>query len=166
MESFWLHLQQNRTLFMTVQPTEKTNLLALNRPQLEAFFESIGEKKFRAHQVMKWVHFFGVDDFEAMSNLGKALRTRLAEVAEIRAPEIALQSFSEDGTRKWVVRLDNGNCVETVLIPDGERGTLCVSSQVGCALDCSFCSTGKEGFNRNLSASEIISQLWLAVREL
>ena len=149
---------------MTVQPTEKTNLLALNRPQLEAFFESIGEKKFRAHQVMKWVHFFGVDDFEAMSNLGKALRTRLAEVAEIRAPEIALQSFSEDGTRKWVVRLDNGNCVETVFIPDGERGTLCVSSQVGCALDCSFCSTGKQGFQRDLTVDEIIGQVWLAHR--
>ncbi|MFZ5604702.1 MAG: 23S rRNA (adenine(2503)-C(2))-methyltransferase RlmN [Pseudomonadota bacterium] len=149
---------------MTALQTGKTNLLALNRPQMEAFFESIGEKKFRAHQVMKWVHFFGVNDFEAMSNLGKALRTRLAEVAEIRAPEIALQSFSEDGTRKWVVRLDNGNCVETVFIPDGERGTLCVSSQVGCALDCSFCSTGKQGFQRDLTVDEIIGQVWLAHR--
>ncbi|NPU94633.1 MAG: 23S rRNA (adenine(2503)-C(2))-methyltransferase RlmN [Gammaproteobacteria bacterium] len=149
---------------MTAPQTGKTNLLALNRPQMEAFFESIGEKKFRAHQVMKWVHFFGVNDFEAMSNLGKVLRTRLAEVAEIRAPEIALQSFSEDGTRKWVVRLDNGNCVETVFIPDGERGTLCVSSQVGCALDCSFCSTGKQGFQRDLTVDEIIGQVWLAHR--
>ena len=149
---------------MTAPQTGKTNLLALNRPQMEAFFESIGENKFRAHQVMKWVHFFGVNDFEAMSNLGKVLRTRLAEVAEIRAPEIALQSFSEDGTRKWVVRLDNGNCVETVFIPDGERGTLCVSSQVGCALDCSFCSTGKQGFQRDLTVDEIIGQVWLAHR--
>ncbi|HVL00303.1 MAG TPA: 23S rRNA (adenine(2503)-C(2))-methyltransferase RlmN [Dongiaceae bacterium] len=149
---------------MTLPTAVKTNLLALNRPQMEAFFEAIGEKKFRAHQVMKWIHFFGVNDFEAMSNLGKALRTRLADVAEIRAPEIELQSFSEDGTRKWVVRLDNGNCVETVFIPDGERGTLCVSSQVGCALDCSFCSTGKQGFQRDLSVDEIVGQVWLAHR--
>ena len=149
---------------MTDIRVEKTNLLGLNRQQMEDFFESIGEKRFRAQQVMKWIHFFGVDNFEAMSNLGKALRTKLEQVAEIRGPEVSLQSYSQDGTRKWVVRLDNGNCVETVFIPDGERGTLCVSSQVGCALDCSFCSTGKQGFQRDLTVAEIVGQVWIAHR--
>ena len=144
--------------------TEKTNLLGLSRHQLEDFFESIGEKRFRAHQVMKWIHFFGVDNFEDMSNLGKALRTKLAEVAEIVGPQVDLEHFSADGTRKWVVNVGTGNKVETVFIPDGNRGTLCVSSQVGCALDCSFCSTGKQGFQRDLSVAEILGQLWIAQR--
>jgi len=143
---------------------EKVNLLGLTREQMEDFLESIGEKRFRAHQVMKWIHFFGVDDFESMTNLGKALRNKLAERAEIRGPKVALEHFSNDGTRKWVVELDQGNRVETVFIPDGKRGTLCVSSQVGCALDCSFCSTGKQGFHRDLSVAEIIGQVWVAQR--
>ena len=144
--------------------SSKVNLLGMTRPQMEDFFESIGEKRFRAHQVMKWIHFFGADDFDAMTNLGKALRTKLSEVAEIRGPQVALEHFSNDGTRKWVVELDQGNKVETVFIPDGKRGTLCVSSQVGCALDCSFCSTGKQGFHRDLTVAEIIGQMWIAQR--
>ena len=149
---------------MTEQNAEKINLLGLSRSQLEAFFESIGEKPFRAQQVMKWIHFFGVDNFDEMSNLGKKLREKLARVAEIRGPDVALEHFSQDGTRKWVVALDNGNKVETVFIPDGKRGTLCVSSQVGCALDCSFCSTGKQGFQSDLTAAEIVGQVWLAAK--
>ncbi len=143
---------------------QKVNLLDLDRQQLEDFFESIGEKRFRAHQVMKWIHFFGVDNFEEMTNLGKSLREKLREVAEIKGPAVALEHFSEDGTRKWVVEVGAGNKVETVFIPEGNRGTLCVSSQVGCALDCSFCSTGKQGFQRDLTVAEIIGQLWVAQR--
>lgn len=144
--------------------TDKVNLLGLPRHKMEQFFVDIGEKKFRAGQVMKWIHQYGVDDFEAMTNVSKALRARLSELAEIRGPEVLLDEVSQDGTRKWVMRMAEGNSIEAVLIPDGERGTLCVSSQVGCSLDCSFCSTGKRGFNRNLSAAEIIGQLWAALR--
>lgn len=140
----------------------KTNLLGLTRTQLEAFFLELGEKKFRATQVMQWIHARGVDDFEAMTDLGKALRAKLGAVAEIRPPQITHSEFSKDGTRKWVLEMDGGGKVETVFIPDGDRGTLCVSSQVGCALDCSFCSTGKQGFQRDLSAAEIIGQVWIA----
>lgn len=145
---------------------QKTNLLGLTREELEAFFLSIGEKKFRAAQVMKWIHHEGCDDFEAMTNLSKALRTRLAEVAEIRGPGVVYEGTSGDGTRKWVLEVEDGSYVETVLIPaeNGKRRTLCVSSQVGCSLDCSFCSTGKQGFQRNLSAAEIIGQVWVASR--
>ena len=142
--------------------TTKVNLLGLTQPQLEGFFESIGEKRFRAGQVMKWIHHFGVDDFEAMSNIGKALREKLRACAEIRGPEIVSQDISSDGTRKWVVRVASGSCVETVYIPQAGRGTLCVSSQAGCSLDCSFCSTGKQGFNSDLTAAEIIGQVWIA----
>lgn len=149
---------------MTEESANKVNLLGMTRQQLEAFFESIGEKPFRAHQLMKWIHFFGVDDFEQMTNLGKSLRAKLVEVAEIRGPKVALEHFSNDGTRKWIVELDSGNKVETVFIPDGKRGTLCVSSQVGCALDCSFCSTGKQGFQRDLTVAEIVGQMWIAQR--
>ncbi len=138
---------------------EKTNLLGLDREALEAFFIAQGEKAFRASQLLKWIHQLGVDDFEQMTNLSKGLRQHLAEVAEIRAPEAVLFQSAGDATRKWVLRLDDENCVETVFIPDGERGTLCVSSQVGCALECSFCSTGQQGFNRNLTTAEIIGQL-------
>lgn len=144
--------------------SDKVNLLGLSRHRMEHFFVDIGEKKFRAGQVMKWIHQYGVDDFEAMTNVSKALRARLAELAEIRGPDVLVDEVSRDGTRKWVMRMAEGNSIETVLIPDGERGTLCVSSQVGCSLDCSFCSTGKRGFNRNLSAAEIIGQLWAALR--
>jgi len=140
----------------------KTNLLGLSRAQMEAFFVSIGEKPFRATQVMKWIHQMGVRDFAQMSNLSKALQSKLAECAEVRPPQIVSQQFSADGTRKWVVRVASGSSVETVFIPQRGRGTLCVSSQAGCALDCSFCSTGKQGFNSDLSSAEIIGQVWLA----
>ena len=144
----------------------KTNLLGLTQPEMEKFFDSIGEKRFRAGQVMKWIHHFGVDDFDAMTNVGKALREKLKAVAEIRGPEVVSEDISSDGTRKWVVRVASGSCVETVYIPQGKRGTLCVSSQAGCALDCSFCSTGKQGFNSNLTAAEVIGQVWIANKSL
>ena len=144
----------------------KTNLLGLDRAALEAFFLERGEKAFRAVQVMKWIHQRGVTDFAQMTDISKALRTRLMEEAEVRAPELVMQQESSDGTRKWVMRLDDGNAIETVYIPDGDRATLCVSSQVGCALDCTFCATARQGFNRNLSAAEIIAQLWFAWHSL
>ncbi len=145
-------------------PSEKTNLLGLSRAKMEAFLVELGEKPFRAQQILKWIHHAGVADFEAMTNIGKSLRQKLQEAAEIRPPEIVSQQDSVDGTRKFAIRVDGGNLVETVLIPDGQRGTLCVSSQVGCSLDCSFCSTGKQGFQRDLTASEIIGQVWLAIK--
>ncbi|MFL3654650.1 MAG: 23S rRNA (adenine(2503)-C(2))-methyltransferase RlmN [Halioglobus sp.] len=141
----------------------KVNLMGLSRLQLEQFFLDMGEKKFRAHQVLKWIHHAGITQIEEMSNLGRVLREKLVEVAEVRPPEIARQQDSTDGTRKWAIRVEGGGLVETVLIPAGNRATLCVSSQVGCALDCSFCSTGKQGFQRDLSAAEIIGQVWLAI---
>ena len=143
---------------------EKTNLLGLDREGLTAFFASLGEKSFRASQVMKWIHQQDVSDFQLMNNISKSLREQLEVLAEIKAPEVVLDELSSDGTRKWVLKLDDGNQIETVYIPESDRGTLCVSSQVGCALDCSFCSTGRRGFNRNLSTAEIISQVWLATR--
>ena len=136
----------------------KVNLLGMTRAQLEEFFVSIGEKKFRATQIIKWIHQLGVDNFEEMSNVSKALRAKLERVAEIRPPEVVFKEFSTDGTRKWVLKVGENSMVETVLIPDGDRKTLCVSSQVGCALDCSFCSTGKQGFQRDLTTAEIIGQ--------
>lgn len=142
--------------------TGKVNLLGMTQPQLEAFFESIGEKRFRAGQVMKWIHHFGVDDFDAMTNVGKALREKLRACAEIRGPEVISEDISSDGTRKWVMRVASGSFIETVYIPQNGRGTLCVSSQAGCSLDCSFCSTGKQGFNSNLTAAEVIGQVWVA----
>ncbi|MCW8851463.1 MAG: hypothetical protein OQK44_02260, partial [Gammaproteobacteria bacterium] len=114
------------------------------------FFESIGEKKFRATQVMKWIHQLGVTDFQQMNNLSKDLRNRLSETSCIQNLQVAKDLISKDGTRKWLLQLQDGNNIETVFIPEDDRGTLCVSSQVGCALDCSFCSTGRQGFNRNL----------------
>lgn len=148
---------------MSESPT-KINLLGLSPTKLEDFFEQMGEKRFRATQVLKWLHQQGASSFDEMTNISKALRARLAEVAEIREPEILLDKTSRDGTRKWVIRMDGGSAIEMVLIPDGDRRTLCVSSQVGCSLDCSFCSTGKQGFNRNLSTAEIIAQLRVAIR--
>ncbi|MCC2638111.1 MAG: rlmN [Moraxellaceae bacterium] len=145
-------------------PIAKTNLLGMTRQQMEDYFVSIGEKKFRAQQVIKWIHQLGVDDFEQMTNVSKVLRQKLAEVAEIRAPEVIHREYSADGTRKWVLKVGEGSMVEAVLIPDGERKTLCVSSQVGCSLDCSFCSTGKQGFQRDLTTAEIIGQVWVANR--
>ena len=148
------------------KPNTRVNLLGLPLEKMEAFFLDIGEKRFRAAQLMKWIHHYGVSDFDEMTNLSKALRERLKDVAEVRGPEVVFESQSEDGTRKWVMKLDGGSSVETVLIPEGKRATLCVSSQIGCALDCSFCSTGKQGFNRNLSAAEIIGQVWVASKAL
>lgn len=146
--------------------TDAINLLGLDRADLENFFESIDEKKFRATQVMKWIHQMGVTDFQEMNNLSKDLRTRLSETACVRNLDVAEDMLSKDGTRKWLLQLSDGNHIEAVFIPEDDRGTLCVSSQVGCALDCSFCSTGRQGFNRNLTTSEIISQVWLAAHLL
>lgn len=144
----------------------KTNLLNLDREGLTEFFVSLGQAPFRARQVLKWIHQYGVDDFAAMTNVSKELRARLAEVAVIAAPRVKQDQIAADGTRKWLLELDGGNCIETVFIPELDRGTLCVSSQVGCTLNCSFCATGRQGFNRNLTAGEIIAQLWLANRLL
>jgi 23S rRNA (adenine2503-C2)-methyltransferase len=146
--------------------TSKVNLLNLSRPDMEAFFLELGEKAFRAKQVVQWLHQYGVDNFDAMTNLSKGLRAKLEEVAEIRIPEVLIDQAAADGTHKWLLKLDNGNCVETVFIPEKNRGTLCISSQVGCALECSFCSTGQQGFNRNLSVAEIIGQVWVANKAL
>jgi 23S rRNA (adenine2503-C2)-methyltransferase len=142
------------------------NLLDLSLPQLEAYVESLGEKRFRARQLMRWIHLYGQDDFGLMSDLARSLREKLALAAVIAPPKLLASHASEDGTRKWVLEVGVGNAIETVFIPDGERGTLCVSSQVGCALACTFCSTGHQGFNRNLSTAEIIGQLWWANRAL
>ncbi|MEN0036192.1 MAG: 23S rRNA (adenine(2503)-C(2))-methyltransferase RlmN [Cellvibrio sp.] len=142
----------------------KMNLLGLSEAKLVAFFESIGEKKFRAIQVMKWIHQLGADNFDDMTNVSKDLRAKLKNIAEIRLPEVVQQFDSTDGTRKFLIRVSGGNVIETVYIPDGDRGTLCVSSQVGCSLDCSFCATGKQGFNRDLTAAEIIGQVWIAAK--
>lgn len=142
----------------------KVNLLGLSPAKLEAFFAGLGEQRFRARQVSQWIHQQGVDRFEDMTNISKPLRARLTEVAEIRPPELVRQYESADGTRKWLIRVSGGSCVETVFIPDKGRGTLCVSSQVGCSLDCSFCATGKQGFQRDLTAAEIVGQLWLAAK--
>ena len=124
--------------------TQATNLLGMDRDGLETFFEDIGEKKFRATQVMKWIHQMGVTDFQEMNNLSKDLRNRLAETACVQNLEVAQDLLSKDGTRKWLLLLPGGNHIEAVFIPEDDRGTLCVSSQVGCALDCSFCSTGRQ----------------------
>ena len=142
----------------------KVNLMGLSEPKLVAFFADLGEKRFRATQVLKWIHQYGVTDFSEMTNISKALRTKLAEVAEVRPPKVLEQWDSADGTRKFMVEVSGGNAIETVFIPDGDRGTLCVSSQVGCSLDCSFCATGKQGFNRDLTTAEIIGQVWLAAK--
>ncbi|MBR9858204.1 MAG: bifunctional tRNA (adenosine(37)-C2)-methyltransferase TrmG/ribosomal RNA large subunit methyltransferase RlmN [Gammaproteobacteria bacterium] len=139
----------------------KINLLDLDRDGMRAFFNELGEKPFRADQVMKWIYHFGCDDFEQMTNINKVLRGKLQQRAEIRAPEISVEKISADGTIKWAMQV-GGQEVETVYIPDGDRATLCVSSQVGCALDCKFCSTAQQGFNRNLKVSEIIGQVWRA----
>ncbi len=133
---------------------------------MEGFIADLGYKPFHARQIMKWIYRRGVADFEAMTDLSLKLRARLAEVAEIRPPEVATRQASKDGTRKWLLRMGERQRVETVFIPETRRGTLCISSQVGCALDCSFCATGAQGFNRNLSAAEIVGQVWLAKHAL
>ena len=151
------------SLIASSSAAAKVNLLGLSRQQMESFFTDLGEKRFRAEQVMKWIHHQGVTDFAAMSNLGKGLREKLESLATITPPEIADQQDSADGTRKWAIRVAGGALVEAVLIPEAGRATLCVSSQVGCSLDCKFCSTGKQGFQRDLTAAEIIGQVWLAI---
>ncbi|PWV91583.1 bifunctional tRNA (adenosine(37)-C2)-methyltransferase TrmG/ribosomal RNA large subunit methyltransferase RlmN [Pantoea ananatis] len=149
---------------ISVSPkSQKINLLDLNRQQMREFFVSLGEKPFRADQVMKWIYYYCCDDFEQMTDINKKLRNRLMELTEIRAPEVAEEMRSTDGTIKWAIRVGD-QLVETVYIPEGDRATLCVSSQVGCALECKFCSTAQQGFNRNLRVSEIIGQVWRAAK--
>jgi 23S rRNA (adenine2503-C2)-methyltransferase len=140
----------------------RTNLIDLDLAGLESFFVELGEKAFRARQVLQWIHKYRVTDFAEMSNLSKSLRQKLTEQAEVTLPEVLHEHISKDGTRKWIIKLSCGNSIETVYIPEDGRGTLCVSSQVGCALACTFCSTAQQGFNRNLKAGEIIGQLWIA----
>ncbi len=146
--------------------TERVNLLDFDEAGLRAFFETLGEKPFRAQQILKWVYHHAETDFGAMTDLGVALREKLNRIAEIKLPEIIREQRSSDGTVKWLIGFHGGNAVETVYIPEPKRGTLCVSSQVGCALNCSFCSTGAQGFARNLSTGEIIGQVWLAAQAL
>ncbi|MDE2118653.1 MAG: 23S rRNA (adenine(2503)-C(2))-methyltransferase RlmN [Betaproteobacteria bacterium] len=144
----------------------KTNLLNLDAEQLAAWFAAQGEKPFRARQVLRWLHKAGESDFDAMSDLAASLRSKLKQQACVQVPNVMREELSDDGTRKWLLDVGTGNAVEAVFIPEESRGTLCVSTQAGCALDCSFCSTGKQGFNRNLSVAEIIGQLWWANCEL
>ncbi|MFM7459564.1 MAG: 23S rRNA (adenine(2503)-C(2))-methyltransferase RlmN [Burkholderiales bacterium] len=141
---------------------DKPNLLGMTLPEMTAFFAQLEEKPFRAKQVFRWIHQAGVDNFDAMTDLAKSLREKLPQVAVIQAPKLMTEQASKDGTRKWLLDVGTGNGIEVVFIPESDRGTLCVSSQVGCALDCTFCSTGKQGFNRNLTTAEIIGQLWWA----
>jgi 23S rRNA (adenine2503-C2)-methyltransferase len=152
----------------TAPPTPaRVNLLDLDREGMERFFaETLGEKRFRAHQVMKWIYHQHVTDFGQMTDVGKALRAKLEAHAEVRPPAVQLDKPSTDGTHKWLLGMDSGNAIETVFIPDKGRGTLCVSSQVGCGLNCQFCSTATQGFNRNLSTAEIIGQVWVASKHL
>jgi len=142
-------------------PTERINLLGLSKQGMEAFLQSLGERPFRAIQLMKWIHQQGVTDFDAMSNISKSLREQLKECAEIRPPKIKDCFAAKDGCFKWIIEVTSGSSVETVFIPEAGRGTLCISSQAGCSLDCSFCATGKQGFNSDLTTAEIIGQLWL-----
>ncbi|HFD11753.1 MAG TPA: 23S rRNA (adenine(2503)-C(2))-methyltransferase RlmN [Crenotrichaceae bacterium] len=142
--------------------SQPVNLLGLDREAMQAFFVELGEKPFRASQLMQWIHQRSTTNFDEMTNFSKVLRNRLRALTEIRLPEIVTEQISADGTRKWLMQLSCGNRIETVFIPEEGRNTLCVSSQVGCALNCSFCSTARQGFNRNLDAAEIIGQLWLA----
>ena len=142
------------------------NLLNFDAQQLSAWFAEMGEKPFRARQVLRWVHRSGEAEFDAMSDLALSLRSKLKQTACVQAPKVMREELSGDGTRKWLLDVGTGNAVETVFIPETDRGTLCVSTQAGCALDCAFCSTGKQGFNRNLSTAEIIGQLWWANRQV
>lgn len=145
---------------------DKVNLLNFDREKMRAYFTEIGEKAFRADQVIKWIHQFGMTSFDDMTNLSKSLRDKLSQTCEIKEPDVHFEKKSNDGTQKWVIKLEDNNSIETVFIPANNRGTLCISSQVGCALKCSFCSTGAQGFNRDLKTSEIIGQLWVAQQQL
>jgi 23S rRNA (adenine2503-C2)-methyltransferase len=151
---------------MTASADAPVNLFGLDRTALRARFAEMGEAPYRADQVMNWIYRRGVSDFALMSNLGKELRARLASVFVIVPPELVDEQTSADGTRKWVLKAGEGQAIETVFIPEDDRGTLCISSQVGCAMDCSFCSTGAQGFSRNLSTAEIIAQVWFAAKAL
>lgn len=146
----------------SLYPSKEINLLGLNQKKLEDFFISIDEKPFRAAQVLKWIHQRGISDFSQMTDLSKDLRTKLENSCVVEAPEVIYEKTSKDGTRKWVVSVGDKDLIEMVLIPEKNRATLCVSSQVGCAVDCSFCATGKQGFSRNLNLAEIIGQVWVA----
>ena len=146
--------------------SDRTNLLDLDRAGMRAYFETLDEKPFRADQVMKWLYHHGASDVDQMTNLSIALREKLKSKTEIYVPSVETDHLSSDGTSKWTFRLRGGNGIETVFIPEKNRGTLCVSSQIGCALDCSFCATGRQGFNRNLTTGEIIGQVWLATQLL
>lgn len=152
--------------FTVINNSEKINLLNFSKEKMATFLLELGEKPFRAQQIIKWIHQIGLTDFDGMSNLSKVLRQKLSEHATISLPEIVWDKESEDGTHKWLLKFEDGNCIETVFIPEKNRGTLCVSSQVGCALNCSFCSTAKQGFSRNLTVAEIISQVFIAYRRL
>ncbi len=159
------------TLSVETGDVERVNLLGLTRSDMEAFVEGMGEKPFRARQLMKWLYKRAVGDFDEMTDLAKAFRERLRLIAEVRVPEVTLRQHSADGTRKWLLNVDRGvnsvpQAIEMVYIPEPGRGTLCISSQVGCAMDCSFCSTAQQGFNSNLTAAEIVGQVWLANREI
>ena len=148
---------------MNTKPAKtKINLLSLSKQELADFFVSIGEKPFRATQIIKWIHQRGVSDISLMTDLSKDLREKLLKECEIRAPEIEREELSEDGTKKWIIKVGEKDLIEMVLIPENNRSTLCVSSQAGCAVDCSFCATGKQGFSRNLDLDEIIGQVWIA----
>jgi len=155
-----------RLMEPSASSVQKPNLLDFSRQQLEKLLVQLGEKPFRAQQLIKWIHQMGMTDFDGMTNISKSLRQKLAEQTHISLPEVTWNQASKDGTHKWVIRLFDGNCIEMVYIPETNRGTLCVSSQVGCALNCSFCSTAKQGFSRNLSVAEIIGQVWIAYRHL
>jgi len=151
---------------MTTDTLQRVNLLGLPKADLEAFVGELGSKPFRARQLMNWLYKRGESDIAAMTDLAKDFRAQLALRAEVKLPEIVKVQVASDGTRKWLLSGGNGQAFETVYIPEEDRGTLCISSQVGCALDCSFCSTAQQGFNRNLSTAEIVGQVWLAIREL
>ena len=144
----------------------RVNLLDLDAAALTTYVASLGEKPFRARQLLRWIHRRGAREFDAMSDLAKSLRATLSEHAHIAAPSVLSDSTSDDGTRKWLLDVGQRNAIETVFIPEEERGTLCVSTQAGCAVNCVFCSTGKQGFNRNLTTAEIIGQLWMAEHAL
>lgn len=144
------------------KPLKKVNLLGMNLKEIEIFFNSMHQKPYRAKQLLKWIHQRGISDFNLMTDFSKELRTLLNERCEIKAPKVSYEKISQDGTKKWIVDVGDNDSVEMVLIPEGDRATLCVSSQVGCAINCSFCATGKQGFSRNLTSEEIIGQVWIA----
>ena len=145
-----------------LNPSKKINLLGMTLKEIEDFFASIYQKPFRAKQLIKWIHQRGVSDFNLMTDFSKELRVLLTDRCEIRSPKVSYEKISIDGTKKWIIDVGENDSVEMVLIPEGDRSTLCVSSQVGCAINCSFCATGKQGFSRNLTSDEIIGQVWIA----